>query len=278
MNGEKEIITAFELYLADSVGMGMQSLAQMFLDLKLMPTYLSYAQIRAEYQNINSDEDGLNYSSFLQVLPILAQAAFSDIRGDPTDKLIARMRAHLPAPPDRMIEMLVDDQEDSKLEVHTIKETEGQNPINTVSNWIANKIETAAGLEEALCKVQQEAQKRLGKLAEEFAQKQIELQKQREEAEQELEAELQIELIQNTVRSTRQKRSTTRPSTERLNLEEKIAALDRSRACRPSRSVVQDGSAEKLEIERIQLTRRATALKVLLPPFSVYDEVELGCL
>ena len=120
---------------------------------------------------------------------------------------------------------------------------------------------------EELIKIMQKAQKKLESLADEFAAKQIGLQKQRVAAEAALEAELQVELAQNAVRSSRKKRSSTRPTTERLNVEEKLAALDRSRAFRPSRAVAVDGTFEMLEQERAELIRTVLALKVRLLVF-----------
>ena len=234
----------------------------MFSDLYLLPSPLSYAQIRARYRAAtgSQEEDGLNYASFLDVLFSLAHLAFPETRGDRViDKLLAVIRQHLPTPPAHISVALEEENSEDKDQDRNVPASETLSSV--VPKLAAFKIGQTEGLEDALSNLQHEAQKKLERLASEFAAKQIELKKQRDAAEQELEDELQVELAQNAVRATKQKRSTTRPSTERLNIEEKLAAIDRSRACRPSRSVVHDGVADKLEQERTALTRRVLALK-----------------
>ena len=270
MNGrleaEQDVMSAFERYRAGLPGVGLQGLAQMCADVKLLPSPLSYVQIRAHFNSARPGDDGLNYSSFLNTLLVLARLAFDDGRGDPAEKLMAALRKHLPAPPTRIALALMQRSSDEEDEENDPQGAGAHDSsVSAVRKWIANKTELAQGLEESLSRVKQEAQRRPEKLAEDFAKKQVELHEQRVVAERELEAEVQLELAQNGARSTRQRRGSARPSTERLNLEEKIAALDRSRACRPSRSFVDDGSMGKLESERAQLVRTVTALKVRFP-------------
>ena len=270
MNGrleaEKDVMGAFERYRAGLPGVGLQGLAQMCADVKLLPSPLSYVQIRAHFNSARPGDDGLNYSSFLNTLLVLARLAFDDGRADPAEKLMAALRKHLPAPPAQFAFALMQRSSGEENEENEENDPQGDgahdSSVSAVGKWIANKTEIAQGLEESLSRVKQEAQRRLEKLAEDFAKKQVELHEQRVVAERELEAEVQLELAQNAARSTRQRRSSARPSIERLNLEEKIAALDRSRACRPSRSFVDDGSMEKLDSERAELVREVTALKV----------------
>ena len=55
--------------------------------------------------------------------------------------------------------------------------------------------------------------------------REIDLQKQREAAKQEVESALQVQLAQNSLQAAKQKQAPTRPSVDRLNIEERIAAV-----------------------------------------------------
>jgi len=267
-------MSSFERYRAGAEGVGLQGLAQMCSDLKLLPSPLCYAQIRSAYHAKHPAEGvGLDYSSFLDVLPALASIAFSGTQGDPTEKLMATIRRHVPPPLTHIAAVIAEDTavaehpsdgEDEDLIEGSVRV---RIPVLTnvaVADGTLNADDDADGLSEAISKVKIDAQRKLERLAEEFAAKQVELQRQREAAEQKLEAELQFELAQNVVHCNARQKRATRPSTERLNLEEKLAALERTRARRPSRSDVHDDASEQLDQERAELTRKVHALKVRL--------------
>ena len=271
LKGEAQLISSFERYRAGAEGVGLQGLAQMCSDLKLLPSPLCYAQIRSAYHAMHpAEEDGLDYSSFLDVLPDLASIAFSGAQGDPTEKLMATIRRHLPPPLTHIAAIMAEEDtkeqpSDEEEEDPTEQPVRVRVPVLTnVADGTLSAVDDEDGLSEAMSKVKFEAQRKLHRLAEEFAAKQIELQRQRKAAEQKLEAELQIELAQNTVHCNARQMRATRPSTERLNLEEKLAALERTRARRPSRSDVHDDASEQLEQERVELTRKVRVLQVCL--------------
>jgi hypothetical protein len=215
--------------------------------------------VRSQYQFASAGEDGLNYEAFVESLTVLAQIAYPGA-SNATEELIAAIKRHLTIlKKDGTKSTSSKDHFDDHLLEHTVKAPFIQQ-LDMTS--VARNRDVEDDVDEALGKTKSEAQRRLDLLAEDFAAKQIALQKQQKVAEQELEAELQIQLAQNAVLATRQKRTTPRPSTERLDVEEKLSALDRLRVCRPSRRASYDEAAERLEVERDYLLRRARALKV----------------
>ena len=273
-------MSSFERYRGGAAGVNLQGLAQMFSDLKLIPSPLCYAQMRATYHGMHADEEnGLDYSSFIEVLPVLAGIAFPGTRRNAAEKLMTQIRQHLPPPLTHIAAVLAEERLDAAVESSAQKSDSVKTPrsphpsrlgpvpiLTGVANGALDANHDAEGLGEAMLKVKTEAQRKLERLAEEFAGKQIELQRQREAAEKKLEAELQFELAQNVVRSNARQKRAVHPSTERLDLEEKLAALDRTRARRPSRLDVQDDASEKLDQERVEMTRRVNVLKVKFYP------------
>jgi len=172
LKGERELLAAFERYRAGSPGVCLQGLAQMFSDLHLLPSPLSYAKIRTRFRSGNGGEGQLNYSSFLEALVVLARFSFPDLKGDSTDKLIAAMRQLLPAPSAHITSVL--DQGDSSLHDDDDYKTENVDRVpslklSAVAKGSAGKSDDVDGLDEALRRVKQDAQRKLQKLAEEFA-------------------------------------------------------------------------------------------------------------
>ena len=126
---------AFERYRAGLPGVGLQGLAQMCSDVHLIPSLMSYAQMRSHYNSTQPGDDGLNYSSFLNTLLALAGLAFEDERGDPVEKLMAAIRKHLPAPPAHVAIAFMQQEISSEDEA----EEAGVND-SVVKKWIVNKI------------------------------------------------------------------------------------------------------------------------------------------
>lgn len=156
--------------------MGLQGLAQMFSDLHLLPSPLSYAQIRTRFRSGNGGQDQLNYSSFLEALVVLARFGFlSDLEGNSTDKLIAAMRQLLPAPSAHITSVLV--QGDSSLDDDDDCKTENVDRVPALklsavvkgSAGKSSESDDVDGLDAALRRVKRDAQMKLQKLAEEFA-------------------------------------------------------------------------------------------------------------
>ena len=89
----------------------------MFSDLKLLPSPLCYAQMRATYHGMHADEvEGLDYSSFIEVLRILAGMAFSGTSGDAAETLVAAVRQNLPPPLAQIAALLAEDRIEAKHE------------------------------------------------------------------------------------------------------------------------------------------------------------------